>query len=319
MGFITFCSSAQSAEQSLTNSLAETVRLRKGEILGLMQASKAKELEFSGLPLKVTLDRIDKNSDAQLVTDFLSGLMLLGLNSNRIDPGKEYVREKVIIECFLTALHDSRPSVRFTALTYLSDYLPPKQLRGYIKDLISAWQYFKPNQDFMILIGSTDTDEAKAFLTELVGDHVPVPDEVKAKIGDLALEHQLINQFGSEATFNAKSSLALKLGYIATPASICALCQEMRSPLVLETQETVVSIRYNILEALKKAFPEDDLFSEKFREVLKATKYQDVEDGEQYIDQVEKWCHQRCGTTWQSPRPPFLLRRMKGIAKSLPH
>ncbi|MDR2207542.1 MAG: hypothetical protein LBE22_00995 [Azoarcus sp.] len=126
----------------------------------------------------------------------------------------------------------------------------------------------------------------------------------RAALGDTEIEDKYIDDAKQkEDAGDAKGLVkAFKpLVYIGTQRSLRAVCQRMRSPLVVVHSSWETSMPYEVAKALLYAFPEDaDLLS------LRTTK-----DGEEFT-QVEAFCTKKVGAKYGGiPRPRFFTSRFR--------
>ena len=121
----------------------------------------------------------------------------------------------------------------------------------------------------------------------------------------------MIQRFVSETNVAVKGELALKLGYVGTTNAVLVLAKELRSPLKVDEQQYFYSLRYRILQALGRAYPDEEMFNEELNFVTEGPNYGIQTDQERYLDRVEHWAEKEYGITWRNERPRGILRKQK--------
>ena len=329
-------------EKSFTPyNFVDVITSRQSEITELIEKSKHIESKRDDHPsfqelLKDLPFLQEKYKDIFLAKLFYYALYKEGYR-------KKYIEEDFVIDCLVSALYQD--SLRSIAFSDIFDHVKPSALKRHDKWIIGIWEKMKFEHKLLFLIGSLDTDESRKFIRQLIQKEgyieipedvkarvkdkdilkelrerfrIEIPDEIRAKVGNLEIQKRLIEQFQKESDAKTKGELALKLGYIGTQEAVLALVKEIRTPLIVEDKQKAFvrpksySVRYKIIEALGKAFPDEELFNDELQEIIQNTagvnddKIYESRGGD-YYDRVEKWCQEKFNIQWENPRPPFLL------------
>jgi hypothetical protein len=308
---------AKSDEAELSKSLPHVIHRHRGEFLDLISRSKAQPLETAQPQLTRLLAEFDDKSSSTGAKDLLAGLVAVSLNADGGKPPLRRISEHSIVEALLAGLCHADASVRQIALLHLSQHCAPAQYRSKAELLIQARDLNSDDQ-LLRLIGLTDSTEGRRLIVQLSTAGISIPNEVRARNGDKAIEQTLIRRFRDETNSATKARLALDLGYVASPACIYALASELRSRMIVDEQHYAYSVRYRILEALGNACPNEGLFNEELYRVVDGPSYGLPVDGEAYIDRVEAWCVTTFNMQWSQQRPSFLLWKRKPIPRPLP-
>ena len=299
--------------------LSDVVASKWDEIRAIIDQSRYRESEENEKSLAQVLENFD-TKNRRHISVLLTRLVICSRFKNGRHPSSRYVDETVIIDCLVAAL--SLPDSHSLARNFLFEYARPSQLRARVNRLIRAWDCMM-DWRLVFLIGLTDSVEAKHFVDGLLERNEKVPEEIRARLGDIGTEERLVKRFRNESDPVKKGELALKLGYVATPGCVYALACELRNPLRFETHWDIYSVRYKVLQGLGRSLPHHALFNDELLVVVDATSgIGDDATAEKYsggyIGRVEQWAAKTFRIVWQRPRPPFLLVRSKAVPTPLP-
>lgn len=225
--------------------------------------------------------------------------------------GRMSVEEEMVVDCLVDALKYPDGGAHRAAARQLWMRTRPSFLRARTERLVEGFE-LREDGHLLRAIGRTDTVEARRLVDALLAKGSDVPEDIQARCGNKAIEKKILRQFREETDPRKKGELALKLGYIGTPACVVALAREARNPMVVENRRQKYSVRYMVFQGLGLAFPDEALFN---RELGLATRWVFLspvegkkEQAEDYIQRIETWCEQWLGIEWgDRPRPPFQL------------
>lgn len=260
----------------------------------------------------------NKDADFVGVNKLLSRLIAASMTTAGDQLPPIYIEEEGIIECLVLALHLPDQSVQERALDYLIEEVRPARLKQYDVTIAKAGAGVK-DSNVWLLLARVGTPECTKAVEEYIRN-APSPKAIgivlPARMGDREKEQELLDTFKKEQDVKTKGRLARYLAEVGTDASIRAIAQELRSPVKRTVHSEVISLRYYLLLALRRAFPDEPLFNEELEKVSRATYDKEGDKAEVasngYFDRVEEWAAKTCGiTTWDQPRPPFLLKRFK--------
>jgi hypothetical protein len=273
--------------------VVEFVRDRRGELLEILGRTCGK---VDDTPTASVLEPFRGEPNEEEIVQLLVALFRCSRCDDR-NRARRWITDRVVADYLLLCVKCDKPNVADLALATLVKHVKPSYLRTRTGLLIERWGQLQ-NSDLLRLIGETDTVEGREFLLQLRAEGTWAPEEVWARCCDSSLRRHLIDGFLAEVDSWRKAQLAYKLGYVGAPDCVYALARSMREAGRYGKQR--VSIRYDILQALQVALPDEPLFNEKLD--LARTKFSEQDDGG-YIDEVEKWCERSFGIEWKTDRP----------------
>ncbi|MFP4418874.1 MAG: hypothetical protein ACLFSB_16560, partial [Chitinispirillaceae bacterium] len=103
-------------------------------------------------------------------------------------------------------------------------------------------------------------NEKKKEVLKLFPDTAYFP---RALLGNKDAERKLIEAFESEKEFDRKADLAEKLGIVGTREAVITLAEALNSRVVKENEKEEKSLRLQVLLALSRVYPENQLFRRK--------------------------------------------------------
>lgn len=183
-----------------------------------------------------------------------------------------------------------------TAMEGIAESAPGEALAEFGKTFAKLAES-RPNSGLFLVIAKAKTREATPALRKR-SEESEWKDDLSLRIalaalGDKTIEDQFIKDFETTDDADTKMRSAEILGRIGTRKALEALAHEMRSPLVATIPATFMkSVRPDIAKAIQYNYPKD-------RFLL-------VVNSDADYERIENFCEKEFGTTWKSPRPPFL-------------
>ena len=226
----------------------------------------------------------------------------LALAAEEADPlrprGGRLVRSREILSTLVEQGLANRDTARDFSIETLLEYTPAEALEPHESTLVENLKKW-PDSKLLLLIAKGKFASARPVLEELLRLGEWAEDErawvAAAALGDTAAERRFVEPFLETADPAEKARLARLLGYIGTERALSALAGQMRTDLIYAVEGGPArSVRVDIMQALRHNFPEETALYD--RALLDPDVY----------DRVERFCEERLGIAWQTPRPPFL-------------
>ncbi|MFO0984358.1 MAG: hypothetical protein U1E76_21975 [Planctomycetota bacterium] len=227
-------------------------------------------------------------------------------------PGS-WIASPLVLEGLVHALCDPSATVTNYAMEQLWERGRPTALQPFAKELCEAWPRLQ-DERILCMLGALQGERAMSYLAQ-VGD---LPRAVRAR-RDPKQAQALLDEFAHEQEGSKKAKLAAELGYVGSSDAVRALVSALRSPVVLVAGLETTSLRYHVLRALRRAFPDEPLFGDELERVVMRTKnvaspIRAEAQSDHYFERVETWCQERFpGRLWSEPRPEFLLVNVKVV------
>lgn len=140
------------------------------------------------------------------------------------------------------------------------------------------------------------------------------PAAVKALCGDSKAETNLIFRFRQETEYFEKGRLARQVAYVGSHSCSEALIEALRSPIIIDSEYEICSIRSKILQALGLIYSKEKLFT-KDAYVLESSSDEVFDmkcNLKKYIAELNDWGRARFGhPAWENDDVWF--RRMKNV------
>jgi HEAT repeat protein len=223
----------------------------------------------------------------------------------RVDP---HLRNAKINAQFISSLSDPDADVRNTAAATVTRLLPDSAIQARAEDIVAAAERFDID-DIALILGRTGSPKAKAVLIsdpKFRRTNAHATDLALARLGDKPIEDKLIQAFANARAADRMASAARDLGYVGSQRCAQVLAQAMRSDVVrVLPSGRKTSIRIDIIKALSRIFPDEQLLWQPV----------DPAESDTYYEQIEKWCQNRLGVKWDRERPPFLYETVVPIPR----
>lgn len=272
----------------------------------LMEAKILKFTEENSVLFKntETMDLLQKFRNGELDSQGKDDLYALFINQVVSTQKKWYITDRDIIDILITALDKSNSdTVRTVSARFLSKKVLPADIENHSKEIYAALNlkdFFllianhknisREYGDFLMLIGRLNDLSEKE--RNMIFGCTDIPLFIKAKIGDINAEQAIVQDFIKEEEYEKKALLAMQLGYIASPLSIKTLLGELSSSVKIEWLYGEVSIRFDIINALKFALPHEEIFDRALENLsvgrFSASPERDKARKE-YAEQVNDW------------------------------
>jgi hypothetical protein len=207
-----------------------------------------------------------------------------------------------IITYLVSLLRDTDRDIRNRVSTVLEELVPAALLKPHFDRIASAIRQYPDMDGALLLTGKLPKEEGMSILNSPYMQKYNSSDNfimAHARLGDAKAESAIISAYHDTLDPEEKGALALRLGYVATNATIKILAEEIRSPeFYYWNQRSRRSLRVHIIEGLHIAFPTEQIFWEPF--------HKPVDDS--YYVGIEQWLAKKLGVTWSKDRPPFLYQ-----------
>ncbi len=266
---------------------------RNSEIMGLLEKFRNRNLDSQGKVVLFELlvnQAIFKQKNSYIEDESLLDILLTALEKSNCDAIRK-VSAKILSEKALDADIDSKSKRIYAALNLKDLFLIAGRNDG-----------LREYSDFLTLIGRLNNLSSEE--KNIIFNCPDIPAFIKAKLGDGQAEETLVKGFMAEKEYHRKSSYAEQLGYIASPLSIKALLCELSSPVKIEWSYGEVSIRLNIINALRLALPNEKIFAQPL-ETLSSGKFSPSPEREkarrEYAEQLNIWSLKHYNMTVWNP------------------
>lgn len=189
-------------------------------------------------------------------TRLLNGVFALGRWPAGFARDTGFIEDDAALRAIAAALDDDAPAVREIAAGYLLRHGRPDRLAALAGLDAVVRRRRPPGAAHLEALLPLDA-EARAALRR----DPALADEIAARLGDEDAARRLLGAFEGAAGFDAKRSLARRLGYAGTPACARALLASQDTPIVLRTPYEAVSLRFELLSALGRIHPAEPVFT----------------------------------------------------------
>ena len=227
---------------------------------------------------------------------------LLADLGKRADPlyemGGQLIRNRRIIEMLIDGGLRKDDLGREAALTALQTLVPPEMLKGYGKQITHDFTD-RPSTTSFLVVAKAKPADCIPVIRRLIQtprwSQQLEPRVAAAALGDAGIDREYCDEFRAASDGAAKANLAKILGWIGTEHALRTLAEGLRTNAVTEVPMSFRrSVRVDVLEALSYNFPDQPVLYET-----------QINDDSGYA-KAEKFCEDRLGATWSSPRPPYL-------------
>ena len=282
--------SADTKKESARMKIQEEIeQLRKGgEFHGDISAFKASSTE--------AIDQLGaelrRNPSAKVREEIVRAMVRLATDS---DPDRLMTDRRVLSSLFEEgSILDDCAYMR--AMDDVAEYTPTEVLAPY-GDTLARLAGRTPVSGLFLVIAKAKAIQALPALQARKADPAWIKDEsfriALAALGDQDIERSFIDRFHMTQDASEKMDFARSLGRIGTRSALKALAREMRSPLVFNIPATFdKSVRPAIAQAIHYSYPRNRLLL--------------IIDSDSDYEKIEKFCEKEFGTTWNTPRPPYL-------------
>ncbi len=268
--------------------------LVKTKILNFYQLRPDNNTDIKELLTAVKSNKLSENDKIEAYIQFLNKMVY--------DNNRWYIENVDIINILIAGLSANNDGIRKTSARLLSENALQRDIDIKSKQifialnlndlfvLIKNQENILPKYgDYLMLIGRlTLSNDEKNIIFKC--EQIPLC--VKAKMKDSQAEKAIINAFNLENDYHKKSNLAKQLGYIASPKTIEALLKGLSSEVQNEWQYGKVSVRCDIIYALRQALPEEDLFKKSLDQFAVGKFSQTIDRDEarkKYAEDINKW------------------------------
>jgi len=225
-----------------------------------------------------------------------------------------YIQHKEIVATLAAGLNSPIDEVRTVAHDLLLTKAKPEHLKACAAEIRRSLQANFAPPAAVRLQALLDPD--RASVEQLLAD-ASLPLDIRARLGDAAAEGKLIEQFEQADEPQAKGNLAKELGYVGSPRAIRALAAAFKSPLVLRLQYEHISVRYRILEALSRSYPDEPLLTTELQRIKeRGDDAYGKNNLEAYFARVAQWGRQTLSVDL-SAEPPLILYQRPIVKRPL--
>jgi hypothetical protein len=209
------------------------------------------------------------------------------------------IEDKIISEIIISALRSDSPDVRNDAANTL-EYLSKENLDKFSEQILSVvkndshfpsceFVYFPPSrqEEFAYLkdrfkidkLDNTNLQDKAIFLC------------IRAKLGEEAAADEMIRELKTTTDFRFKSYLIRYLGLIGDKKCIIALLEALNDNQELYKGQ---SLRYLILPAIFRNYPNDELFVKYCPRLRRGDKYIGGKAGvKEFYDKIQEWAKKK--------------------------
>lgn len=243
--------------------------------------------------LRITLSQpVDPDTPAAILVPLL---VRLAEGSSLADDGKNdtgFMRDLEVVEVLATALASPNLRIQQHAFQLLASRAPANLLQE-AESLVRSALESLPEVDAIRLEAMLPTGPVRR--TELLRRDDLAP-EVRARLWDGGAEKALISEFRFTRDFQRMKELAQSLGYIGTERSVTALLEGLNSDLIDREPYQRVSIRYYIIEALGRAYPDEPLLTSEIRRIRNVGDHAyGAEELASYLEELAAWAQEETG------------------------
>jgi hypothetical protein len=216
-----------------------------------------------------------------------------------------WIQRPLIVKLLSSGLRDSHEPTRRIVVRELMTRVRPGDLRAIVPAVIEAHAEGHVGVGAIEILALANTPDAQRYVKRY-GASRALSDRVRARLADESSLERIAVSFGNASTAGEKSAYAADLGFVGGRQAATLLAAELRTPLVGGRKHRR-SARYDILRALGRVYPDEDLFDHALSDVWSslrelATRAERQRATDAYLHLAEAWCNDELGTKWEVPR-----------------